>query len=330
MRRNISMNEHQPITLTGEACSAEILPFGATLRALWVPDREGCPTDVCLGYDDPGAYRTLDGCLGATVGRCANRIGGARFTLNGREYRLSANEGENQIHGGLTGFHKKLWQVSHFRDNSVTFSLDSPDGDEGFPGALHAEVTYTLAGGALSLDYRATSDRDTVVNFTNHSYFNLAGQDGGAVTDHMLTLRADRYTPAGPGNIPTGEIASVDGTLLDFRKGAVLGERLPSLPDGYDHNLVLSGGDGPAASLYCPRTGILLEMETTLEGVQLYTANFLSERPGKAGALYGRHHAVCLETQHFPDAINHPNFPSPILRAGETAHSRTVYRFSAK
>lgn len=322
------------LRLTDGNCSAELLPFGAALRALWVPDRDGRPTDVCLGYESPEAYQTLDGCLGASIGRCANRIGGARFTLNGQEFRLTANEGENQLHGGLVGFHKKLWQVSRTGENTVTFTLDSPDGEEGFPGNLHAEITYTLAEGALSIDYQAVSDRDTVVNLTNHSYFNLAGQSSGPVTDHVLTVRADRYTPAGPGNVPTGELAAVDGTPLDLRRGAVLGERLgdPFLAPtrGFDHNLVLSGGPGPLATLYCPRTGIFLEMETTLEGVQVYTANFLGQRPGKAGAVYGPHHAVCLETQHFPDAINHPNFPSPILRSGETARSRTVYRFSVK
>lgn len=321
------------LRLTSGSCSAELIPFAAALRALWVPNREGRPTDVCLGYDDPAAYQTLDGCLGAVVGRYANRIAGARFSLRGQVFQLPPNEGENLLHSGPRGFQQRLWQVVRAEEHTVTFALDTPDGEDGFPGTLHTEVTYTLQDGALSMDYLASSDRDTVVNLTNHSYFNLAGQDGGVVGDHVLTVRAEQYTPTDSGNIPTGALAPVEGTPLDLRRGAALGDLLddPFLTPtrGLDHNLVLSGGDGPAASLYCPRTGILLEMETTLEGVQVYTANFLGERPGKGGAVYGPHHGVCLETQHFPDAVNHANFPSPLLRAGETARFRTVYRFSA-
>lgn len=325
----MTIQDQPVIKLTEGPCSAELIPFGAALRALWVPDRDGRPTDVCLGYDDLAAYQALGGCLGGTLGRCANRIGGARFTLNGQEYRLTANQGTNQIHGGFVGFHKKFWQFSQDAPNSVTFTLDSPDGEEGFPGNLHAAVTYTLEHETLFLDYQAVSDRDTVVNLTNHSYFNLAGQNGGPVTDHILTVQADCYTPAGPDNVPLGDVAPVDGTPLDLRQGAVLGDRLSELPGGYDHNMVLSG-QGTAATLYCPRTGIFMEVETTLEGMQLYTANSLSQRPGKAGAVYDRHHGVCFETQHFPDAINHPNFPSPVLRAGQTLQSRTAYRFSLR
>ena len=327
------MTDFPIITLRDGGCSAELIPYGAVLRALWVPDREGRPTDVCLGYDDLAAYTTMGGCLGAVVGRYANRIGGARFSLNGKEYRLTPNQGENMLHSGPTGFQNQLWQVARTGENTVTFALDTPDGEAGFPGNLHTEVTYTLRDGALSLDYQAACDRDTVVNLTNHSYFNLAGQGGGLVADHVLMVRADRYTPTKPGSIPTGELAPVDGTPLDLRQGAVLGDRLgdPFLAEvqGFDYNLVLSAGEGPAASLYCPRTGIRMEMETDMEGVQVYTSNFLTERPGKDGAVYGQYHGVCLETQHFPDAVNHPNFPSPVLRSGETFRSRTVYRFSA-
>ena len=321
------------LTITDGAMEVGLISFGAAVRSIRVPDRNGNTVDVCLGYDTPAEYRDQGGCLGACLGRCANRIGGAKFTLNGVTYPLFANEGANTLHGGKVGFHKKLWAYT-CGENSVTFSMDSPDGEEGFPGNLHAEVTYTLGNGALTIEYRAVTDRDTVVNMTNHTYFNLAGHDGGRVDDHVLTIRASRYTPAGSGNIPTGEIASVEGTPLDLRRGAVLGDRLgdPFLAagGGYDQNFVLDGGEGPAAELYCPRTGIAMEMTTTLEGTQLYTAGHLSNRPGKGGAVYDIAHAVCLETQHFPDAVNHENFPSPLLRAGEAYRQSIACRFYVK
>ena len=316
----------------GTGAEAEFLPFGAAVRAVRVPDRDGKIVDVCLGYDDLDSYRRLDACFGGTIGRCANRIGGARFTIDGTEYKVTANEGKNCLHGGGEGFHKKLWRYA-CGENRVTFCLDSPDGEEGFPGTLHAEVTYTLENGTLAIDYRAASDRATVVNLTNHTYFNLAGHGGGRVDDHTLTVLADRYTPGDGGNVPTGVLASVEGTPLDLRAGARLGDRLqdPFLARsrGFDHNLVLDGAD-PAARLFCPRTGIGLEMATDLEGVQVYTAGWLSPRRGKEGAAYGPGHAVCLETQHFPDAVNHPEFPSPVLRPGQVFQSRTAYRFFAR
>lgn len=322
------MNE-EILTLSDGAVSVELIPFGAAIRAIRVPDRDGQPVDICLGYDDLTQYRDLGGCLGGTIGRCANRIGGARFTLNGREIRLTANKGGNSIHGGAVGFHKKWWAYAH-GEHSVTFTLDSPDGDEGFPGNVHVETTYTLENGTLTINYRAVSDADTVVNLTNHAYFNLAGHDQGSAADHILTVHADAYTPAGADNVPTGEILPVDGTPLDLRGGAVLGERLgdPFLAatKGYDHNLVLSGG----AELFCPRTGIALELTTTLPGMQLYTAGSLTARAGKNGAVYGPAHAVCLEPQFFPDAVNHENFPSPILRAGWEYRHSIRYRFFTK
>ena len=308
----------------------ELLPFGAAIRSISVPDRQGRPTDVCLGYDRIEDYRDRDACFGGTIGRCANRIGGAAFTLNGTVYRLTANEGRNQLHGGKTGFHKKLWRFT-CAPGAVTFALDSPDGEEGFPGNLHAEVTYAVSGDALTVEYRAVSDADTVVNLTNHAYFNLAGHNGGPVSDHRLTVRAAAWTPAGAGNVPTGEIAPVEGTPLDLRTGAVLGQRLDddflAGTQGYDHNYVLDGDDAPAAELWCPRTGIGLELSASLPGMQLYTAGFLTERTGKAGAVYGPGHAVCLEPQFFPDAVNHADFPSPGLKAGTEYHQTIRYRF---
>ena len=320
------------LTITDGPCAVELLPFGAAVRAIRVPDRAGTPTDICLGYDRLEQYRELDACLGGTIGRCANRIGGGTFSLGGTVYRLGRNEGENTLHGGAVGFHRRLWDYA-LGENRVVFTLRSPDGEEGFPGNLQVEAAYTLEGGALTVEYRGVSDADTVVNLTNHAYFNLAGHDGGPVTDHRLTVRADRYTPA-DGGIPTGELAAVGGTPLDFRAPGVLGERLgdPFLAPtrGYDHNLVLRGGPGAAAEVWCPRTGIALALETSLPGVQLYTAGWLAERPGKGGAVYGPGHALCLEPQYFPDAVNHPAFPSPVLRAGELYRQFLRFRFSVR
>ena len=321
------------IELSDGRCAVELLPYGAAIRALRVPDREGRMTDICLGYDDVESYRTLDACFGGTIGRCANRIGGARFTIDGRSYRVTANEGENCLHGGIEGFHKKLWEFT-CEENAVTFSYTSPDGEEGFPGAVRVEVTYRLIDNQLTIAYKAAAEQSTVVNLTNHTYFNLGGHSSGTVEDHVLTLRASRYTPMDSGNIPVGTLAPVEGTPLDFRTPAAFGSRLHDKAfnggRGYDHNYALDGGEGPVAELWCPATGIGLEMTTSMEGMQLYTAGWLTERKGKGGAVYGQAHGVCLETQHFPNAVNCPAFPSPILRKGETLQQWTAFRFFAR
>lgn len=318
------------IELSDGRCAMELLPYGAAIRALRVPDREGRMTDICLGYDDVESYRALDACLGGTIGRCANRIGGAQFTIDGTTYHVTANEGENCLHGGVEGFHKKLWDFTCAED-AVTFTYISPDGEEGFPGTVRVEVTYRLADGTLTIEYRAAAEKDTVVNLTNHAYFNLGGHDSGEVGGHVLTVRADRYTPTDSGNVPTGTLASVEGTLLDLRTPTALESRLHDGAfnggRGYDHNYVLSGGEQPASELWCPATGIALAMTTSMEGMQLYTAGWLTERVGKDGAVYGPAQGVCLETQHFPNAVNCPAFPSPILRAGETLRQWTTFRF---
>lgn len=320
------------VTLSDGAMSVELLPYGAAIRSIRLPDRDGKIVDVCLGYDTADEYARHDACLGGTIGRCANRIGGAEFSIDGVTYPLTANEGKNQLHGGLVGFHKKWWSDT-IEGNRAVFTLDSPDGEEGYPGNLHVEVTYTLSGGVLTVDYCARSDRDTVVNLTNHAYFNLAGHDAGRVDDHRLTVRAESYTPAGSDNVPTGVIAPVEGTPLDLRHGAWVGETADeaffAATRGFDHNLVLTGG-GEAAELWCPRTGIGMALSTTLPGVQVYSAGFLTERSGKGGAVYGQRHAVCLEPQIFPDAVHHENFPSPILRAGQEYRQTISYRFFTK
>ena len=312
------------LTLDNGSLKAGILSFGAALHSLVYKG-----VDVCLGYEQLGQYVHQDGYIGACVGRHANRIAGSRFELNGKEYVLSANEGENQLHGGREGFSHKVWDFQ-CGENEVTFSLDSPDGDEGFPGNIHVEICFRLEGCGLVIEYRAESDADTVLNLTNHAYFNLGGHGSGAVYSHELQVNAQSYTPCGAGNIPTGEIASVDGTALDLRAPTVLGDRLNDhrlgITEGLDHNFVLDGRR--AGSLYCPETGIRMDVETSTEGMQVYSAGFLTPRQGKCGAEYGKHHAVCMETQHFPDAVNHENFPSPVLRAGEEYEHWTRFWFS--
>ena len=311
---------------------AHILPYGATLQSLFVPDRSGTVRDVVLGYESLTDYQRHDGYLGATVGRHANRIAGAQFTLDGVAYPLTANEGANQLHSGPNGLHQKVWSWEQTAENCVTLRTESPDGEDGFPGTREVAVTYTLSGGALTIDYEAKSDRDTICNLTNHTYFNLGGQGSGSVAGHTLRVNADSYTPCGPGTIPTGEVRVVDGTVMDLRLGAVLGERLGAAElaeyGGDDHNFCLSGAD--AARLYCPASGICMDTQTTLPGLQVYTAGFLTGRSGNDGAVYGRNHGVCLETQFWPDAVHHERFPSPILRAGEVYRQQTVYRFTVR
>ena len=319
----------EKIIIRQGAYEAHILPYGATLQRLFVPDKHGTRRDVVLGYDTLADYQRHDGYLGATVGRHANRIAGAQFSLDGTTYILAANEGKNQLHSGPHGLHQKVWDWEQSDENRVTLRTVSPHGEDGYPGTLQVAVTYTLHCGALSVDYEAVCDRDTVCNLTNHAYFNLAGQGGGSVAGHLLRVNADHYTPCGAGTIPTGEVRPVGGTALDLRQTVTLGDRLGAAElaeyGGYDHNFCLNGAD--AAQLYCPESGICMNTETTLPGLQVYTAGFLTERQGKDGAVYGKNHGVCLETQFWPDAVHHPHFPSPVLRAGEVYRHKTVYRF---
>ncbi len=332
------------LTLRDGALSCGIITYGGAVRSLTVPDRDGNPVDVALGFDTLEDYLAQDKYIGALVGRYANRIGGAKFTLGGVEYRLAANDGENSLHGGAVGFDKQVWAVGALAGNSVTLSLTSPDGQEGYPGTMEVRVTYTLAGGALSIDYRARSDRDTVCNLTNHCYFNLSGHDSGSVESQDIRLYASRYTPTAPGSIPTGEVAPVDGTFMDLRHtqpiGACIDEDFGQLTmaGGWDHNWAIDGWDGtgrqdalrPAAWAWSPDTCIVMEVFTTLPGVQFYAGNYLDGCPaGKGGTPYGKRCGFCLETQFFPDSPNRPQFPSCVLRAGEEYRSRTVYRFSA-
>lgn len=315
----------------------KILTYGGAVRSLVVPDRNGNPVDVALGFDTLEDYRAQDKYIGALVGRYANRIGRARFSLNGVEYKLAANDGENSLHGGSVGFDKQVWTVEKFDGSVVTLSLVSPGGQEGYPGTLTVRVTYTLSNGGLAINYRARCDRDTVCNLSNHSYFNLSGHGSGSVEGQYIRLNASQYTPTVPGSIPTGEVAPVDGTPMDLRRARRIGEHINdpfdqlTMAGGYDHNWVIDRWDGQlrcAAKAWSPHTGIAMDVSTTLPGVQFYAGNFLSGCPaGKGGAVYGDRHGFCLETQFFPDSPNRPGFPSCVLRAGEEYRSTTTYGF---
>lgn len=325
-------------TLTNaHGLKAKIITYGATLTELDVPDRSGQMGDVVLGFDTLEGYTADKAYLGATVGRVANRIAGGKFTLDGKEYTLAVNNGPNTLHGGLKGFDKVVWKAepkSGKDGPAVQFTYHSPDGEENFPGNLNVTVLYTLTNkNGIRIDYTATTDKDTPVNLTNHSYFNLAGK--GDVLGYELMLAADRYTPVDATQIPTGELKAVKGTPMDFTTAHAIGDHVAETdgdPKGYDHNYVLnSGGKSLAARVYDPSTGRVLEMFTTEPGVQLYTGNFLDgTMTGKNGFVYQQHTAICLEAQHFPDSVNHSNFPSTILKPGQTYHQRTEYVFSTR
>jgi aldose 1-epimerase len=321
---------------------AKVVTYGALLTELHVPDRSGAMADVVLGFKTLQGYEGDHPYFGATIGRVANRIAKGKFKLSGQEYTLAANNGPNHLHGGLRGFDKRVWKaqpVSVGGAPAVRFTYTSADMEEGYPGALTATVTYTLTqANELRLEYTATADAPTIVNLTNHSYFNLAGDGQGTILDHELTIMADRYTPVDDTLIPTGEIASVRGTVMDFNRATPIGARIKDVPGpapgGYDHNYVLSHGGrvlAMSATVREPKSGRVMEVLTSEPGIQLYTGNFLDGAlTGKAGVAYQRHFGFCLETQHFPDSINHPNFPPVVLQPGRTFKSTTVYRFSAR
>ncbi len=309
--------------------------YGAIILSLFVPDRHGASENIVLGYDDIEEYFRDSNFFGATCGRYANRIAGAQFTLNGCLYKLSANEGSNQLHGGTSGFNQKIWDGT-VEGSTLTLRYTSPDGEEGYPGALQAEVRFSLdSEGALTIAYHVTSDRDTVVGLTNHSYFNLTGMKEN-ILDHQLQIDADGYTPASRDLIPTGEIRSVAGTPFDFRTSSSISEQLSGNTDdmitscnGYDVNFALNGtGLRKVASLYERTSGRRMAVHTDMPGLQLYTAGDMAEMKGRDGNVYGPHYGCCLETQRFPNSPNQKNFPSAVLRAGEAFESVTKYIFS--
>jgi aldose 1-epimerase len=334
-------------TLTNaHGMEARIITYGAIVVSLKTPDRSGHLDDVVLGFDTFDDYLTRSRFFGAVAGRYANRIGNARFTLDGKTYELAANNGRNALHGGRRGFDKVVWKGERSDrggDVGVALTYVSADGEEGYPGRLNVTVTYTLTPrDELTVDYRATTDKATPINLTNHSYFNLAGEGRGDILQHLLTIDADRYTPTDETQIPTGEIAPVAGTPFDFRKPTAVGAHIDAdheqirLGKGYDHNFVFWTENPPtaprhAARVVDPSSGRTMDVLTTEPGVQLYTSNNLDgSAVGKSGHPYGKRSALCLETQHFPDSPNHANFPSTILRPGETFRSRTVFAFGVQ
>jgi len=309
--------------------------YGGAVTSLKTPDRHGNFGDIVLGFETLDEYVHNPRYFGALIGRHANRIARGRFSLNGVEYQLPCNNGANHLHGGFKGFDKRVWDV---RESEKTLHLTyfSKDGEEGYPGNVRTEVDYTLLDNELRVDYRAATDRDTLVNLTNHSYFNLRGD--GTVLDHQLVLNADNFTPVSKDLIPSGEIRSVEGTPMDFRKGKAIGVQIRDAYDqlgftgGYDHNFVLNDYDGSlrfAGRVYESSTGRVLEVLTTQPGMQFYSGNFLDgSLVGRNRVTYVKYAGLCLEPQHFPDAPNHPSFPSTVLRPGEEYKQTTVFRFS--
>jgi aldose 1-epimerase len=329
-------------TLSDGAFEARIATYGGVVVSLKAPDRSGKTADVVLGFDDLDGYVAnfngpADAYFGALIGRYANRIARGSFTLDGHKYSLPLNNGTNTLHGGPHGFNNVVWEAKQIADG-VELSYLSKDGEAGYPGNLTATVRYTLVKGDLRIEYWATTDKNTVVNLTNHSYFNLAGQ--GDILNHQLTLHASRFTPVDAGLIPTGELEAVESTPFDFRKATAVGARINAddpqlhLGRGYDHNWVLDSGGGrlaEAAELYDPSSGRLLRVLTDQPGIQFYSGNFLDGSiKGKGGKPDVLHAALCLETQHFPDSPNHPDFPSTELKPGQRYHTVTVYSFSTR
>jgi aldose 1-epimerase len=333
----------QLFTLTNsKGAVAKITNFGATLTEVWMPDRTGRKRDIVLGFDSLDGYVGKEPYFGATVGRYANRIANGQFTLDGKTYQLAINDPPNSLHGGTVGFDRKVWKAEPIdvpHAASVKFSYHSPDGEENYPGNLDVTVQYTLTDDdELKLDYTATTDKDTILNLTNHTYWNLAGADSGNVLKQVLMLNADSYTPVNANLIPTGEVPAVAGTPFDFTKPMALGSRitdpLVQAHKGYDVNFVVNGTPGTmrlAARATDPDSGRTMEVWTTEPGIQLYTSNYLDGTlNGKRGIHYKQYGAFALETQHYPDSINQPSFPPVILRPGQTFHEATTYKFSAK
>jgi len=335
----------QPVTLytlsSPSGVTVSVMNYGGIIQSIRTPDRGGQVGEITLGFDSLNEYLAPHPFFGALVGRFANRIGNARFALDGAEISLARNNGANHLHGGVSGFDKKVWQSEPFTQGDscgVRLAYTSWDGEENYPGTLAVQVIYTLSGDSLRIDYAAVTDKPTILNLTNHAYFNLAGQ--GNILGHQMQIHADFFTPINRRLITTGEIRPVDGTPLDLRQPTSIGtsidvdNRQIRMGGGYDHNFVVRGTPGalrPAAKVTEPTTGRALEVETTQPGVQFYSGNMMPEAmPGKAGLIYPRRGGFCLETQHYPDSPNKPQFPSPVLRPGERYKQTTVFRFGVE
>ena len=332
----------QIYTLTNKhGLEAKIITYGGAVVSLKTPDKTGAMGDIVQGFDSMAGYLQNEPYFGALIGRYGNRIGHAKFTLDGKEYSLSKNDRENTLHGGAQGFDKRVWTARELPDGGLELTYLSKDGEEGFPGNLKAVVVYHLTdANELKIEYTATTDKDTVVNLTNHSYFNLKGAGNGDILGHLMMLNADQFTPVDAGLIPTGELRAVAGTPFDFKKPTAIGSRIEQndeqlkLGKGYDHNWVLNrsgSGLSLAARVEEPTTGRVMEVLTAEPAIQFYTGNFLDGTlKGMDGKVYGHRAAFCLETQHYPDSPNKPAFPSTELKPGQTYHTTTVYRFSVK
>ncbi|KKX49924.1 MULTISPECIES: aldose epimerase family protein [Sphingobacterium] len=329
-------------TLTNGKLKAALTNYGARLVNLQVPDKAGNLTDVILGYDSAAEYKAnASNFYGAIVGRYGNRIGDATFTLQGVKYELEKNDGKNSLHGGTHGVYNQVWDVANSSDSSITFTYLSPDGEAGYPGEVKMQVTYTLSHtGGLVMDYQANTDKETVLNLTNHAYFNLNGAGSATILDHELQIDAAAITEVDDTLIPTGKSIQVAGTPFDFRKGFVIGDRIETdnaqlkIGKGYDHNFELSQAAGfrKVASVYAPKTGIEMQVLTTEPGLQFYSGNFMKDTDpkGKGGLAYPFRSAFCLETQHYPDAPNHPAFASTVLKPEQTYSTKSEYRFTIK
>lgn len=323
-------------TLTNtQDAEVKITNYGGIVTSIRVPDKEGNIENVALGFDNLTDYLGNDPYFGAVIGRYGNRIADSRFTLDGNEYELAANDGGNHLHGGKVGFNELLWEAEVLDDNSLRLTHLSEDGEEGYPGNLQVSVVYTLTDqNELKIEYEATTDKATPVNLTNHSYFNLTGDPSTPVLDHVLSLNAARYTPVNDELIPTGEIASVEGTPFDFTEPHKIGARIDRVEGGYDHNFVLGSSSDSlqlAGTLYEPESGRELKVFTTEPGVQFYSGNFLDGSfQGPDGTPFVKHGGLCLETQHYPNSPNESSFPSTILRPGETYNTVTIYQFSTR
>ncbi len=316
-----------------------ITDYGAALVSIIVPDKNGTMQDVLLGYDNVTGYENNTCYFGAVIGRNGNRIANAQVTINGTVYQLDQNDNENNLHSGVKGMDAMLWKVKDHTDNSITLACTSADAEQGFPGNMDAQITYVLTdSNTLELSYEAVSDQDTVANFTNHAYFNLAGHASGDVLRQHMMIRASHFTPVKDAKaIPTGEIAPVAGTPMDFTKSKTIGEDMRAddsqvnYGGGFDHNFVLDksekGAFELAAEAYSPETGIVMKTYTDLPGMQFYSGNFITKQDGKQGAVYDKRHGFCLETQYFPNAVNEPGFDAPFLKAGEVYKTKTSYQF---
>ncbi len=317
--------------------SFDVITYGATVTAVRAPDKDGTVENITLSCNDIEGYQACTSYIGSTVGRYCNRIAQGKFEIDGQAYALATNNEENHLHGGKLGFDKRIWSAEKIETSDsvgVQLKLVSADGEEGYPGTVEVTVDYTLNNdNEFTVDFTATTDKTTHVNLTNHNYWNLCGAGSGSILDHVLQLNAEKYTPVDDGFIPTGKVSSVEGTALDFRKPTKIGARHDKTgikPVGYDHNFVISSAqeDGMhlAASVLCPKSGRKMEIKTTQPGIQLYTGNFLDGQPGSGG--FDQHSAFCLETQHYPDSPNQADFPSTVLKPGETYRQTTVHKFS--